>query len=115
MMVRELYKHYINRELKRDLLDSEGTLLLKQGSHLTESMLSRLNVGIEKMELSFQTPSTREGHQRLLTGTVNEIREIFRKIKSNKKEINQIERSILPTVEELAQEQRLSLLLEGIL
>lgn len=115
MMERELYQRYINREIKRDLLDSDGTLLLKQGSVLTETILAKLNVGIEKIDLVTQNSSTRQGYHRLITGTSNEIRDIFRKIKSDKQQISQIELSILPTVEELAQEQRLSILLEGIL
>ncbi|GAE33606.1 HD-GYP domain-containing protein [Halalkalibacter akibai] len=114
-MNRELYKRYMNQEIKRDLLDSDGILLLKKGSILTESMLSKLNVGIDRIEYVTQSSETRQGYNRLLTGTVKEVREIFRKVKSNKKEINRIELTILPTVEELAQEQRLSLLLEGIL
>ncbi|MFC0561119.1 HD-GYP domain-containing protein [Halalkalibacter alkalisediminis] len=115
MMERELYQRYMNRQIKRDLIDSDGTLLLKKGSILTESILSKLKVGIEKIEMVTQNSSTRQGYQRLITGTTNEIRDIFRKIQSNKQEINQIELSILPTVEELAQEQKLSILLEGIL
>ncbi|WP_227936999.1 hypothetical protein [Alkalihalobacillus deserti] len=60
MMERELYQRYINREIKRDLLDSEGTLLLKKGSILTESMLSKLNVRIDKIEMVTQNSSTRQ-------------------------------------------------------
>ena len=81
MMEKELYQRYINREIKRDLLDSDGTLLLKKGSILTESMLSKVKVGIDKIEMVTQNSLTRQGYQRLITGTTNEIREdrVYRK------------------------------------
>ena len=115
MMVEERCKRFGGQTLNRNLYDSEGTLLLKKGSILTEFILRRLNISMELLEEFVQPVSyTSEEYNRLFTGTVEEIRDIFREIKTNQLAVHHVETLILPKVRVLAKEQRLAVLLNGM-
>ncbi|KHF38760.1 hypothetical protein [Halalkalibacter okhensis] len=80
MIAKELYQKYIGLELLHDLVNDEGTLLLKKGTVLSESLLRRLNVRIEYLN-AVCGKSNRPDHLDLIEGASNEIKVIFDKFK----------------------------------
>ncbi|WP_144448590.1 HD-GYP domain-containing protein [Halalkalibacter nanhaiisediminis] len=114
-ILEERCKRFVGCKLNRNIYASEGTLLLKKGVILTESLLKRLKMDDDRLEEFVRSiPYTSNEYNKLLTGTVEEIREIFSEIKTNPLAISQVETLILPKVKLLAKEHRLTILLNGM-
>lgn len=114
MIAKELYERYIGLTLLHDLENEEGTLLLKKGTVLSESVLKRLNIPVERLVYTLTRSSTKHEQVHLMEGAAEEIKTIFQNFQKDKNTLTQIESTVLPTVEHLAREEKLSILLVGM-
>ena len=120
MSEKELYR-FVGRKLTRDVYNKSGTLLLKKGTVLspkTIDRLARLDVKLfDLFQESLGDPSeilSPVEQEFLLNNTVGEIREIFSKVKDDKKAIEQLEVKIMPVVQQISCNYELCTLLNGL-
>ncbi|MFV8826555.1 HD-GYP domain-containing protein [Alkalihalobacterium sp. APHAB7] len=114
---------FVGCRLKNDIVNEQGTLLLKEGTILNEQHVQRLlDMGIDienyKMNLVPVIGSTLLApfqQDLLLNNTVGEIREIFSKVKDNDTVLLEVEEKVLPVVEQISLNYDLSTLMNGIL